>query len=66
MTSSMLRRRIPANDPRSGEASVGTAPALAIAVALAQLAGNTLPWKTVRDAIGGAMQAQSIGLAKVN
>ena len=38
--------------------------ALAIAAALSQLAGHTLPWKTVRDAIGGALYAQFIALTE--
>ena len=40
----------------------GGTTALAIAAALSQLAGCTLPWKTVRDAIGGALHAQFIAL----
>lgn len=32
--------------------------ALAIATALSQKAGKVLPWKTVRDAIGGALNAR--------
>jgi len=37
--------------------------ALAIATALSQQSGNTLPWKTVRDVISGALQARFIILA---
>jgi len=36
--------------------------ALAIATALSQQAGHTLPWKTVRDVIGGSLQARFIAL----
>ena len=36
--------------------------ALAIATALSQQAGNTLPWKTVRDVIGGSLNARFIAL----
>jgi len=39
-----------------------TANALAIATALSQQAGHTLPWKTVRDVIGGSLQARFIAL----
>lgn len=41
----------------------GATTALAIATALSQQAGNTLPWKTVRDVVGGALQARFIALA---
>lgn len=40
----------------------GATTALAIATALSQQAGHTLPWRTVRDVIGGAVQARFIGL----
>ncbi len=40
----------------------GNTTALAIATALSQQAGNTLPWKTVRDVIGGSLQARFIAL----
>jgi hypothetical protein len=40
----------------------GTSNALAIATALSQQNGNTLPWKTVRDVINGALQARFITL----
>jgi hypothetical protein len=40
----------------------GTTSALAIATALSQQSGNTLPWKTVRDVIGGALHARFITL----
>ena len=41
-----------------------TTNALAIATALSQEEGRTLPWKTVRDVIGGALQARFIALAE--
>lgn len=41
----------------------GSTTALAIATALSQQAANTLPWKTVRDVIGGSLQARFIALA---
>lgn len=41
----------------------GTTNGLAIATALSQQNGNTLPWKTVRDVISGALQARFIALA---
>jgi len=41
----------------------GGTTALSIATALSQQAGNTLPWKTVRDVIGGAIQARFIALS---
>lgn len=41
----------------------GCTTALSIATALSQQAGNTLPWKTVRDVIGGSIQARFITLA---
>jgi len=41
----------------------GGTTALSIATALSQLAGNTLPWKTVRDVIGGSLQARFVALA---
>jgi hypothetical protein len=40
----------------------GSTNALAIATALSQQAGHTLPWKTVRDVIGGSLQARFIAL----
>ena len=40
----------------------GTTNALAIATALSQQNGRTLPWKTVRDVIGGALQARFVSL----
>lgn len=39
-----------------------SASALAIATALSQEAGHTLPWKTISDVIGGALQARFIAL----
>lgn len=42
----------------------GTTNALAIATALSQQNGHTLPWKTVRDVIGGALQARFVALAE--
>jgi hypothetical protein len=41
----------------------GGTTALSIATALSQQAGNTLPWKTVRDVIGGSLQARFVALA---
>ncbi|NLT78120.1 MAG: hypothetical protein GXX98_16495, partial [Planctomycetes bacterium] len=41
----------------------GATTALAIATALSQQAGYTLPWKTVRDVIGGAISARFVALA---
>lgn len=41
----------------------GATTALAIASALSQQAGHTLPWKTVRDVISGALQARFVSLA---
>ena len=38
----------------------GSTNGLSIATALSQKAGKTLPWKTVKDAIGGAVQARFI------
>lgn len=40
----------------------GETTALSIATALSQESGSTLPWNTVRDVIGGAIQARFIGL----
>jgi hypothetical protein len=42
----------------------GETNALAIATALSQSNGNTLPWKTVKDVISGAIQARFIVLAE--
>jgi hypothetical protein len=52
---------LPENLP--GAWSDGQTTALAIATALSLQAGVTLPWKTVRDAIGGAIQARFLSLA---
>ena len=52
---------LPENLP--GAWSDGQTTALAIATALSQQAGVTLPWKTVRDAIRGAIQARFLTLA---
>ncbi len=41
----------------------GTTSALAVATALSQQQGNILPWRTVRDVIGGALSARFISLA---
>lgn len=41
----------------------GETTALAVTTALSQKAGTVLPWKTVRDAIGGALQARFTELA---
>ncbi len=40
----------------------GVASGLSIATALSVKAGKTLPWKTVRDVIGGALQARFLEL----
>ncbi|QOJ18491.1 MAG: ATP-binding protein [Phycisphaeraceae bacterium] len=40
----------------------GSASALALASALSQAAGVALPWKTIRDAISGALQARFVEL----
>lgn len=40
----------------------GETTALAISMALSQKAGKVLPWKTVRDAVGGALQARFVEL----
>lgn len=52
---------LPENLP--GAWTDGETTAIAIATALSQQAGVTLPWKTVRDAISGALQARFITLA---
>jgi len=41
----------------------GSTTAAALAAALSQKAGKTLPWKTVRDAIDGALRAHQLELA---
>ena len=41
----------------------GEISALSVAAALSQKAGNNLPWKTVRDTIGGALSARFLALA---
>ena len=51
---------LPENLPTAWQG--GTTTALAIATALSQQQGVTLPWKTVRDAVGGALQARYIAL----
>jgi hypothetical protein len=48
----------------SGAWQNGSSTALAIAASLSQETGRTLPWKTVRDVISGALQARFIRLAK--
>lgn len=40
----------------------GVASGLSVATALSMRAGKTLPWKTVRDVIGGALQARFLEL----
>jgi len=40
----------------------GSTTALTIATGLSQQVGSTLPWKTVRDTIGGSLQARFIAL----
>jgi len=42
----------------------GATTAMAIATTLSQQAGRTLPWKTVRDGITGALSARFIALAE--
>lgn len=42
----------------------GAASGLSVATALSMKAGKTLPWKTVRDVIGGALQARFLELAE--
>ena len=42
----------------------GATTAMAIATTLSQQAGRTLPWKTVRDVITGALSARFIALAE--
>ena len=51
---------LPENLPAAWQG--GAASALAIATSLSQTAGATLPWKTVRDAIAGALQARFVEL----
>jgi hypothetical protein len=51
---------LPENLP--GAWTDGQTTALAIATALSQEAAATLPWKTVRDAISGAIQARFLTL----
>jgi hypothetical protein len=53
---------LPANLPTAWQN--GTTSALAIATALSQNAGNTLPWKTVHHVIAGALQARFIALTE--
>lgn len=52
---------LPENLPAAWQDGVTTA--MAIATVLSQQAGVTLPWKTVRDVIGGSLQARFISLA---
>ena len=52
---------LPANLPTAWQD--GSTTAFAIATALSQQTGHTLPWKTVRDVIGGSLQARFIALA---
>jgi len=52
---------LPENLPDAWKNGVTTA--LSIATALSQQAGHTLPWKTVRDVIGGAISARFLALA---
>lgn len=53
---------LPANLPSAWKD--GSTTALAVATALSQASGQTLPWKTVRDVIGGSIQARFIALAE--
>lgn len=52
---------VPENLPDAWRDEAATA--LSIATALTQKTGQILPWKIVRDAISGALQARFIGLA---
>ncbi|MBP9024746.1 MAG: ATP-binding protein [Phycisphaerae bacterium] len=52
---------LPENLPNAWQDGATTA--MAIATALSQQAGLTLPWKTIRDVIGGSLQARFITLA---
>ncbi len=52
---------LPENLPAAWQNDEATA--LAIATALSQKAGKVLPWKTVRDAISGSLQARFVELA---
>jgi hypothetical protein len=51
---------LPENLPSAWQG--GEATALALATALSQNAGRTLPWKTVRDVIGGAIAARFVSV----
>lgn len=52
---------LPENLPTAWQNNETTA--LAVATALSQKAGKVLPWKTVRDAINGSLQARFVELA---
>ncbi|MBS0186570.1 MAG: ATP-binding protein [Planctomycetes bacterium] len=51
---------LPENLPTAWQA--GEAAPLSIATSLSQKAGRTLPWKTVRDVIGGAIAARFVSV----
>lgn len=51
---------LPENLPTAWQG--GEAAPLAIATALSQKAGRTLPWKTIRDVIGGAIAARFVSV----
>ena len=51
---------LPANLPSAWQGD--EANALAVATALSQKAGKTLPWKTVKDVIGASLQARFVQL----
>jgi len=53
---------LPENTPEAWEGSETTA--VALAAALSQKAGKTLPWATVRDAIDGGLRARQVELAQ--
>jgi len=53
---------LPENLPDAWNENTSTG--LSIATALSQKEGLTLPWKTVKDAIGGALQARFVELDK--
>jgi hypothetical protein len=53
---------LPGNLPSAWKNGLTTA--LAVATALSQESGKTLPWKTVSDVIGGSIQARFIALAE--
>lgn len=56
----MATEVMPENLPDAWKEQKATA--LSIAAALSQKAGNTLPWKTVRDVVNGALRARFLEL----